>query len=392
LEAQAVAARSYAMAGDTRHQPWADTCETTRCQVFWGRFHQKSGAAIKATTDHRTDAAIAATTGVVRVNGAGRVARTEFSSSTGGYTAGGTFASVQDDGDDVESNPNRQWTKVVNVSALETRFGKGKLLDLVVTGRNGVGADGGRVTEIEFRFEQGTVTQSGWKARTTLGLKSDWFTVGSILRAETEHIGQYVESLAETFLGMNPTAAQIEEWSQQVYASQDRASVATQMVQSDAFAGTMLLDLYETAFGRQPDSAGPEYWKGVMRDGARFDDIGAYFLASEEYYRSAGSNPTGFVSSLYRDILHREPDAEGLAYWVDLMGAGRISRIDVGKNFFISLESRRDRTARMYTRVFGTSPSAESMDYWSNRLLSIDDVAYAIELATSDRFYAQAQS
>jgi SpoIID/LytB domain protein len=392
LEAQAVAARSYAMAGDTRHQPWADTCETTRCQVFWGRFHQKSGAAIKATTDIRTDAAIAATTGVVRVNSSGRVARTEFSSSTGGHTAGGTFASVKDEGDDVESNPNRQWTKVVSVSALEAKFGRGKLLDLVVTARNGLGEDGGRVTQIEFRFEGGTVTQTGWKARTTLGLKSDWFSVGQIVRGETEQIGHYVQSLSETFLGSNPSAVQIQEWTQRVYASQDRSSVAIEIVQSDAFAGDMLLDLYQTAFGRQPDAAGAEYWKGIMRSGARFDDIGAHFLASEEYYQSAGSTDVGFLTTLYRDLLHREPDPAGLAYWVDLMNSGRISRVEVGKNFYLSLESRRDRTARMYERVFRIQPSPQSMEYWSNRLRSIDDVTYAIELATSDRFFNSAQN
>ena len=33
LESQAVAARSYAMAGDTRHLPYADTCDTILCQV-----------------------------------------------------------------------------------------------------------------------------------------------------------------------------------------------------------------------------------------------------------------------------------------------------------------------------------------------------------------------
>jgi SpoIID/LytB domain protein len=391
LEAQAVAARSYAMAGDTRHQPWADTCETTRCQVFWGRFHQKSGGAVRATTDPRTDMAIEATTGVVRLNGAGGVARTEFSSSTGGHTAGGTFASVKDDGDNVESNPNRQWTKVVNVSALEAKFGRGKLLDLVVTGRNGLGADGGRVTEVEFRFERGTVAQTGWKARTTLGLKSDWFTVGSIVRGETEQIANYVESLAETFLGSNPSAAQIEGWIQRVYAAQDRTSVATEIVQSDAFAGTMLMDIYQTAFGRQPDDVGAQYWTEVMRNGARFDDIGAYFLASDEYYQGAGSTATGFVSTLYRDILGREPDTAGLTYWVDLIKSGQIGRIEVGKNFFMSLESRRDRTSRMYQRVFDVEPSPQSLEYWSNRLLTIDDVSYAIELATSDRFYAEAQ-
>ncbi len=258
----------------TRHQPWADTCETTRCQVFWGRFHQKAGGSINPTTDPRTDAAVAATTGEVRVNAEGRVARTEFSSSTGGFTAGGTFPTVPDEGDAVADNPNKQWTKVVNVNALERKFGKGKLLELVATERSGLGLDGGRITTIEFRFENGTVAQTGWKARTTLGLKSDWFTIGNIERGETEQINKYVAKLSQVFLGENPSAVQIEAWTQRVSLEGSRTGVSTEIVQSDAFAGTMLTDLYATAFGRQPDAEGAEYWKNIMRNGARFDDIG----------------------------------------------------------------------------------------------------------------------
>ena len=182
LEAQAVAARSYAMAGDTRQLPYADTCETTRCQVYGGRFHQRAGAGIVPMTNPRTDAAIAATTGLVRINGAGGVARTEFSSSTGGFTAGGTFPSVEDPGDSVADNPNKNWTKVVDVVGLERRFGLGQLVSVVPTSRNGLGADGGRVLTVDFNFTGGTVTQPGWTARTTLGMKSDWFVPGEVIR------------------------------------------------------------------------------------------------------------------------------------------------------------------------------------------------------------------
>ncbi len=391
LEAQAVSARSYAMAGDTRHQPWADTCETTRCQVFWGRFHQKAGGAINPTTDPRTDAAVAATTGQVRVNGAGAVARTEFSSSTGGYTSGGTFPTVPDEGDAVADNPNKQWTKVVNVNALEAKFGKGKLLELVATERSGLGADGGRIKSIDFRFENGTVTQPGWTARTTLGLKSDWFTIGKIERGDTEQINKYVSKLSQVFLGENPTAVQIDAWTQRVALEQNRGGIATEIVQSDAFAGTMLTDLYSTAFGRQPDADGAEYWKGIMRGGTRFDDIGSLFFASDEYYLGSGGTNTTYVQRLYRDVLHREADGEGLGYWVNLMDTGALERVDVGKNFYMSVESRRDRTVRMYTRIFQFGPSQGSIDYWSERLLSVDDVQFAAELAASDRFYTISQ-
>ncbi len=76
---------------------------------------------------------------------------------------------------------------------------------------------------------------------------------------------------------------------------------------------------------------------------------------------------------------------------MNLMDTGALERIDVGKNFYMSVESRRDRTVAMYTRVFQFAPSQDSIDYWSERLLSIDDVQFAIELGTSDRFYTISQ-
>lgn len=392
LEAQAVAARSYAMAGDTRHLPYADTCETTRCQVFKGRYHQAAGGSIYATTDPRTDAAIAATTGLVRVNSAGRVARTEFSSSTGGYTAGGTFPSVKDDGDAVEDNPNRSWTKLVDVSALERKFGKGKLLELVAVERNGLGADGGRITKIEFRFENGTVTQTGWVARTTLGLKSDWFTLGPILRGETEQIANYVEQLAETFLGTTPDGTTTQQWASQVYSDQSRVGVATELAHSDQFAGVMLAQLYETAFGRSADATGEAYWRQTMKNGAQIDAIGSYFLASDEYFVGSGSTNIGYIQRLYSDILGRSADDGGLNYWVNLMNTGQLSRMGVAANFYYSAESRRDRTIIMYTRILGFAPSETSIEYWSARLAVVDDIGLAVELATTDRYFSQSQT
>ncbi len=392
LEAQAVAARSYAMAGDTRHQPYADTCETTRCQVFKGRYHQASGGTIYATTDPRTDAAIAATTGSVRVHADGRVARTEFSSSTGGYTAGGTFPSVQDDGDAVEDNPNKTWTKVVDVAALERKFGKGKLLELVPVERNGLGADGGRITKIEFRFENGTVTQTGWVARTTLRLKSDWFTVGPIVRGETEQIVNYVEQLSETFLGSTPDNATTQAWASRVYADQNRAGLAAELAQSDQFAGVMLAQLYETAFGRASDAAGEAYWRQTIKDGAKIDAVGSFFLASEEYFNGSGGTNAGYIQRLYVDILGRTADQAGLDYWLSLMESGQLDRIGVAANFYYSAESRRDRTVLMYTRILGFGPVESSIEYWSGRLEQLDDIGLAVELATTDRYFAQAQS
>ncbi|MGK2929719.1 MAG: SpoIID/LytB domain-containing protein [Acidimicrobiales bacterium] len=187
LQVQAVAARSYAMAGDNRHRNndgslYADTCDTTTCQVYKGRFTQASPTSTKeAATSTRTDAAIAATAGVVRVfTGTGRLARTEFSSTSGGWTAGGDFPAVEDLGDSI--SPVHTWS-LENVSlAPLASLGTGNLIGITVTERNGLGADGGRVRKVRLDFDgQGSsVIVDGNTIRSRLGLRSDWFIVKDV--------------------------------------------------------------------------------------------------------------------------------------------------------------------------------------------------------------------
>jgi SpoIID/LytB domain protein len=174
LMAQSVAARSYAWAQN--RYAYAKTCDTTTCQVYGGRAVQ-TASGFTDLEDSRTDTAIANTAGSVRLlNGA--VASTEFSSSTGGYTAGGTFPAVIDEGDAITSpnNPNHTWTTQIPISSIESRYGKGTFASATVTARNGLGEDGGRVVNMRLTFSGGSVDVSGNAFRAAFGLKSDWFT------------------------------------------------------------------------------------------------------------------------------------------------------------------------------------------------------------------------
>ncbi|UYP19180.1 SpoIID/LytB domain-containing protein [Rhodococcus sp. Z13] len=162
LRAQAIAARSYALA-EKRHELW-QTCDTTDCQVYAG-----SGA-----EDPRTDDGVRTTRGTVLMKN-GEVVRSEFSASTGGYTAGGIFPPVEDAGDRVA--PNHQWAKTLTAGEIGSKFGVGELQAFEIIGRNQLGPDGGRVTRVRVVGSDRTIETTGAEARTTLGLRSDWFTV-----------------------------------------------------------------------------------------------------------------------------------------------------------------------------------------------------------------------
>jgi SpoIID/LytB domain protein len=185
LIAQAVAARSYGLS-ENRHS-WAKTCDSTSCQVYGGRAVLNAGGFtdLEGTPAYaNSDAAVASSAGQVRVMASGGgVARTEYSSSTGGWSAGGTFPAVVDEGDDVcvtgGCNDSHTWRASVPVSTVEHAFpGIGSLQSIDVLARNGLGDFGGRVTSVAVRGTSSSVTVSGDAFRGALGLKSDWFAVG----------------------------------------------------------------------------------------------------------------------------------------------------------------------------------------------------------------------
>jgi len=174
LQVQAVAARSYSLAED--RYDYARTCDTIRCQVYEGR-QSRRGDRTWSNEDDRSDAAIQATAGLVRMWG-DEVARTEFSASTGGHTITVDFPGVPDAGDDVEVNPVHRWTTELTVQDIEHAFGVDDLYEVWVAARDGFGDDGGRVDQLELRERDGdVVTITGNRFRREFGLKSNWFSV-----------------------------------------------------------------------------------------------------------------------------------------------------------------------------------------------------------------------
>jgi SpoIID/LytB domain protein len=169
LEAQAVAVRSYAMAGLGSYGGYADTCDLD-CQTYRGTLYENALTNLAASD---TSAQVMESNGVV--------AATQYSASTGGYTNPGAFPAVPDNGDAVcvpgACNPNHTWTASVPVSAIEAAWPQlGTLQSISITGRNGDGDWGGRVTAMTLNGSRQDVSMSGDAFAAAVGLKSDWFT------------------------------------------------------------------------------------------------------------------------------------------------------------------------------------------------------------------------
>lgn len=98
--------------------------------------------------------------------------------------------------------------------------------------------------------------------------------------------------------------------------------------------------LYQAALGRAPDLAGLGYWIAQMEDGATLREVAGAFIQEQEFIRlnGSGGDPDAFATRLYLNVLHRAPDAAGLAYWVAALEGG-LDRADVLVQFSESAEN-----------------------------------------------------
>lgn len=98
--------------------------------------------------------------------------------------------------------------------------------------------------------------------------------------------------------------------------------------------------IYQAAFDRAPDAAGLGFWIAAMDRGAGLHDVATQFMSSDEFVGRYGPlDAPAFVATVYRNVLHREPDAAGLAYWQDYLEAGG-SRTALLAGFSESQENR----------------------------------------------------
>jgi peptidoglycan hydrolase-like amidase/lysophospholipase L1-like esterase len=202
VRAQAVAARSYGLVEnrsyfyDSSSTRYATTCDSTSCQVYAGAARRQSATGSATSVEHSlTDAAIAATSGIVRKwpsgsSRAGQLVRTEFSASNGPRTAGGEFPPVNDIGDDTTKNPNHRWTRVIDADTLEVKYGLGQLTSATMANAAASqyqGYDGIWFNDIVLTGTNSTKRMQAWDFRNAFGLPSPGFTVRVIRENSTSN-------------------------------------------------------------------------------------------------------------------------------------------------------------------------------------------------------------
>lgn len=189
LKAQTVAARTFALYNLHKHEAEGfDLCATTHCQVYGGVDEEQQ----------RSSAAVLATCGQVMFFD-GKPIYAPFHTDSGGFTENsedvwGTYLpylrAVKDE--DTEA-PAHQWTVNFTPAQLQTKLQAAgyaigtlqsiELSPLQTAGKNyGDRSAAGRVKNMRFIGSASSVSLTGTKVRSILGLKSNYFDIRGLTR------------------------------------------------------------------------------------------------------------------------------------------------------------------------------------------------------------------
>ncbi|MEM9249364.1 MAG: DUF4214 domain-containing protein [Pseudomonadota bacterium] len=90
----------------------------------------------------------------------------------------------------------------------------------------------------------------------------------------------------------------------------------------------VFVEMYIAYFNRAPDAEGLFYWGTRLSEGMPLEEIAASFFVQPEtvaLYPDADDNAF-LVDNVYRNLLERDPDAAGRAFWIEELSTGSVSR------------------------------------------------------------------
>jgi hypothetical protein len=190
--------------------------------------------------------------------------------------------------------------------------------------------------------------------------------------SSTAAAADWISRLYVQILGREPSTGDLANWISQINQGATADQVAQSFVDSAEHRGQVIDQLYQQYLGRHADSDGVAFWTSVWNAAGGPELVQAGIIGSPEYYATAGKlNPSlsadaAWVTALYRNILGRDVDQQGLSYWVDYIQSHSKQSVVLG--FVTSDEYRLQLIDGWFETYLGRALDASGAAYWLHQM------------------------
>jgi hypothetical protein len=164
-----------------------------------------------------------------------------------------------------------------------------------------------------------------------------------------------------------PEPAGLAFWSAQLDQGASPAGVALAILHGTEYRTNQVQQLYRTVLHRTADPQGLQSALAFLAQNNPVEQLRTALLASDEYFQANGASLAGFIGGVYHDTLGREVDSAGLAAWQTALQSG-LSRGQVVQGITSSLETEAYLVKNAYQQFLSRQPDAQGLAAWTAAL------------------------
>ncbi len=87
--------------------------------------------------------------------------------------------------------------------------------------------------------------------------------------------------------------------------------------------------LYKNLFQREYDEEGFNYWVNEIKNGKTAAYVAKYFFLNSKEIKESNLSDEDFIRKIYKALLNREVEEEGLNYWLTELGEKKVPRVEL---------------------------------------------------------------
>jgi hypothetical protein len=147
-----------------------------------------------------------------------------------------------------------------------------------------------------------------------------------------------------------------------------------------------VVQLFEQVLEREADPSGLAFWSGrIQSQRLTYENLLVTLAISNEAWTKAGATPEGYVDATFRRMLGRAPDPSGAAYWTGKLEDGT-SRDRFARTFLRSPERSRNVVRAGFLQYLGRPADAGGLAHWSKQYSAakVSELDLAVTLLASN--------
>jgi len=132
----------------------------------------------------------------------------------------------------------------------------------------------------------------------------------------------WVKAIYADLLNRKPSSDEVNGWLQNLAGGTSRSQVALAFATSWEAESIVVQADYQTYLGRQASAAEVAGWVTTFQHGVTNEMVVAGFVGSAEYFynsKKGDDSETGWITSVYQDILHRTPSKAEVNGWYQVL-------------------------------------------------------------------------